>query len=729
MADFSYQYLARNQKRPEIYFSCPISETVNGQSVTTVKAGHVSYVMSEYESLIWTERDRDTGDFELKFRGAQPEGIPFSMYSLLTPNLVSAGWYVSLPLDISSTFMIIEKIESEYNEEGITTVVSGRSIESILDYRVIASGSTTDNTHVKDSQNRWLWEKNSLFVTRYCPGMKEVGIKTGNQFEEGVVKNEALQAPLLHHIWSVFCLCFKGHWRNEQERVSKRRRLIAPDSFKMGEYYRPGNYTGEWNVNVNPEILYDPVARYSTMSASYEPGNNWYIPAATHDKKYNLYSNWQFKTTGYFAPMNSWTRYWSCETAESKTFRQMDDLYLSSAGFYNFGRKDRDIDREIYGSGDRAYYCPASSTGHLTMRDASVAIADIGGKSFLTWIKEMAETYDFRFKLIADPSCLVSSRYDKIDAWFLECMPSRDLSNDQSDTTTYAKCDPVIFSVYNRTLSSARFSYDTQPYRNSALVVGQNSGVGSSFPGSWFNDCTRKGMSGDGYRNADRREVYVDQSSSKMEDYGYKHSFDIEVKESDTGPVVGVVKFTIQTTFSHAMTTGNMKKQFEASDWTSADKAYTVDFVPNASWPGKNKPDSLDMWMVVDTATNPNFKLKDPDESKEYVAVLKRNSSKEIIGDKVENSYAQYLDYQGLIELADEKNGWNMAIEAEINQNNPVYVYGHDYNLGDYVSVETPFALGKKARVAEFIRSWDNDGYHEYPTFVYRDDSIYIMQD
>lgn len=45
------------------------------------------------------------------------------------------------------------------------------------------------------------------------------------------------------------------------------------------------------------------------------------------------------------------------------------------------------------------------------------------------------------------------------------------------------------------------------------------------------------------------------------------------------------------------------------------------------------------------------------------------------------------------------------------------FIYGQDFNIGDIVQVITDFGLDKTARITEFIRSWDAQGYTEVPTF------------
>lgn len=82
-------------------------------------------IIDEYESLIWTDRYNDTGDFEI--------------YSSVSDKLLEfavKGYYLSL-LD-SQSMMIIEKVKLETdNELGNHITITGRSLESILDRRIV----------------------------------------------------------------------------------------------------------------------------------------------------------------------------------------------------------------------------------------------------------------------------------------------------------------------------------------------------------------------------------------------------------------------------------------------------------------------------------------------------------------------------------------------------------------------------------------------------------------
>lgn len=85
----------------------------------------VVQVIDSYDSLIWTERYADYGDFEL-----------------VLPFLNGVLYYINfdnyLAIKESSTVMVIEQIEIETNiESGNKLKVSGRSLESILDRRIV----------------------------------------------------------------------------------------------------------------------------------------------------------------------------------------------------------------------------------------------------------------------------------------------------------------------------------------------------------------------------------------------------------------------------------------------------------------------------------------------------------------------------------------------------------------------------------------------------------------
>lgn len=88
------------------------------------------YILDNYESLIWVDRYNDTGDFE----------IYTPMNSKVLNNL-RPDYY--LQIADSRKTMIIERIEITSDFEGGShLIISGRSLESILDRRVILPKQT-----------------------------------------------------------------------------------------------------------------------------------------------------------------------------------------------------------------------------------------------------------------------------------------------------------------------------------------------------------------------------------------------------------------------------------------------------------------------------------------------------------------------------------------------------------------------------------------------------------
>lgn len=82
-------------------------------------------VIDMYESLIWTERYLEAGDFELY--------VPLTMKDL---DKITIGSY--LAIEDSDRLMIVEKFQQETDvEDGDKMTITGRTLESILDRRVI----------------------------------------------------------------------------------------------------------------------------------------------------------------------------------------------------------------------------------------------------------------------------------------------------------------------------------------------------------------------------------------------------------------------------------------------------------------------------------------------------------------------------------------------------------------------------------------------------------------
>lgn len=98
-------------------------------------------IIDTYESLIWTDRYYGYGDFELY--------LPFSSFILnaLTPDDNNSTSEVFIQIADSNATMIVESVNVKTDvETGNHLIVTGRSLESILERRVIWPQKTFKNT-------------------------------------------------------------------------------------------------------------------------------------------------------------------------------------------------------------------------------------------------------------------------------------------------------------------------------------------------------------------------------------------------------------------------------------------------------------------------------------------------------------------------------------------------------------------------------------------------------
>lgn len=106
---------------------------------------NVVKIIDTYKSLIWTTRYDEYGDFEL-----------YTQMSSEILEYIKTDYYLWKPDDDS--VMVVEKILIQSNiEEGNTLTISGRSLESIIDRRIIWGRTSVDGT-LQDSVKQLLDE-------------------------------------------------------------------------------------------------------------------------------------------------------------------------------------------------------------------------------------------------------------------------------------------------------------------------------------------------------------------------------------------------------------------------------------------------------------------------------------------------------------------------------------------------------------------------------------------
>lgn len=546
------------------------------------------------------------------------------------------------------------------------------------------------------------------------------------------------------------------------------RRAFEQDIIYCREFMRDPAWDSwkDWvdNGQHSRETLWDPWSRYnrdhhvdssagSTSHWSRAMADNYYVFPGNYDFPSSL--AWSMTSNKYrscYDPdaesrFKLWMpSYSACK--DSGLYRTLP-LYLSSAGFINNSFDNDSVN-------DRAYYCPYGTEGKETLRMATnVTISDVSGKSFLDWLKTLSQTYDFKFRIYPDPFqisidpiinkyALMSNRYtdqsNGCDAFFLELMPARDrtikqvVGNWKKDgATTREWVNPVVFSMENGTLKNAKWSYDLGKWRNSFIVHGEVPSVSeykkySSFPDTGDEDTFYR------IKSTEYSPTYNDTVLYKWCDYE-DNGKDPETGSIVTNWAVGVAysvgdirKYRTQSTdpytiykcikahTSEAETSGSTTKSYSNTNYWKTITGHYYRYVTDglAADPTKNGYiQTINRRNVGDSG----YKNGDRREHTVDESNSKRNDYSSA------DDYRTYLRSQGYNTMCDESVNGTYAVEAELNTSNPIFVYGKDYELGDYVTVSTPFNLVKKARVSEFIRSWDTAGYKEYPTFVYKEDS------
>lgn len=82
--------------------------------------------------------------------------------------------------------------------------------------------------------------------------------------------------------------------------------------------------------------------------------------------------------------------------------------------------------------------------------------------------------------------------------------------------------------------------------------------------------------------------------------------------------------------------------------------------------------------------------------------------------------------YDSLLKASGKKfmkdHGKKETFDIEIETTNQ-FIYGVDYNLGDFIQVSNAYNINTKARVTEFIFNEDAEGYKCYPVFEVEDPS------
>lgn len=124
-------------------------------------------LIDNYVSLIWTTRYYEAGDFELY--------VPVEQQFI---DLLQIGYY--LQIESSEYTMIVESINLKTDvENGNYMTISGRSAESILSRRIVASRITTNETSIESFANYLIeWNVTDPIVEKDLRKINEVAISS-----------------------------------------------------------------------------------------------------------------------------------------------------------------------------------------------------------------------------------------------------------------------------------------------------------------------------------------------------------------------------------------------------------------------------------------------------------------------------------------------------------------------------------------------------------------------
>jgi len=145
---------------------------------------NIVYVLDSFESVIWTDRFKVCGDFEV---------VTF-MASTMSEYLKKGYYLVS---NESEHAMIIEEREIETDvEEGDTLIIKGRSLESILDRRIIWELITFEKENLQTALYRLInesimFESIALDPIRHIPNFK-FKLSTDTAITELLITNQYL---------------------------------------------------------------------------------------------------------------------------------------------------------------------------------------------------------------------------------------------------------------------------------------------------------------------------------------------------------------------------------------------------------------------------------------------------------------------------------------------------------------------------------------------------------
>lgn len=207
------------------------------------KAFELIAVVDDYESLIWTDRHDSCGDFQIVF------GMNIGLLSIFQED-----YYIQIKK--SEHTMIIEDIAISTNvENGAKLTITGRSLESILDRRIIWSAPTFSNNFGLQNGLKILLSQcfgNDAITNRRIENF--VFVETSDaKIVAAIIPDHAYEGDNIYDVVCKLCAANKVGFK-----------IILSETSKGGKRdfeFRFSLYTGtdrSYGQNDNPYVIFSP---------------------------------------------------------------------------------------------------------------------------------------------------------------------------------------------------------------------------------------------------------------------------------------------------------------------------------------------------------------------------------------------------------------------------------------------------------------------------------------
>ena len=615
-------------------------------------------IQDTYQSLIWTDRYDQYGDFELKLP------MDSSLLSVLQQN-----YY--LYSTQSEHLMIIEKIEIDSDiEDGNSLIISGRSLESILDRRIIW-GQKTYSGNLQDAIKSMLED---AFIS---PPAALADRKISNFIFEASTDSRITALTIeaqytgdnLYDVISWLCIDNGIGYK-----------IILNDSnqfvFKL--------YIGEdrsYDQDILPYVVFSKKFDNIEDSNYYQDNTNYknvVLVGGEGEGALQKYKTVAETSTDDKTGLNRRETYESATDVSSSK----EDTYIFSSGVSDYDlvvANDTAIIGEktyIYNAGTKSY---GVSINNSTGTFASKQITANG-----TLQLYLTETIDFTYfkKIIVEGTGLSTSGALGI------VKPTSGFTSDTTDSLMHLNNEESSSSA-----TSVTFNLETILHKHIgylSLSIPMNGTVTAIYLVPTDDKTTIVKISGSGSN--------INLYTTKTIDFTEVRTLKVSgsnITNGTSGKLVVRDASGYDVTSTGALLTVNSKKDdstssetvstltYDFSELSHAVTGYISLLIPTGSYDSDNNP-------YISSISLEAIQMTDD----EYYELLAQR------GSDILNENSDTASFEGNVDT------------------NTMFKYGTDFFIGDQVQIVDEYGITGKTRVTELVYSHDENGISTYPTFT-----------